>query len=123
MPLDDKSLQRYKLKINTLTRSKRRKFQTVLVDFDQCSHIAIIVDYFLFLLSPLTKKEQKACQVGVLQSVHIRIGQASKNKTVLFKTVLNYLLKLPWLLDGSAWNAFPSPFYCSMWVHCVYCFR
>ena len=54
-------------------------------------------------MSPLTKEELKAYQTfGVLQSVHIRMGQGSKNE------FLNYLLKLPWLFDGSVRNAFPS---------------
>ena len=36
------------------------------------------------------------------------MGEGSKNKT------LNYLLKLPWLLDGSVRNEFLSSFYCSI---------
>ena len=45
---------------------------------------------------------------GVLRSVHTRVGQGSKKKRFS-----NYLLKLPWLFDGSVRNVFPSTFYCS----------
>ena len=40
-------------------------------------------------------------------------------KEVKIKLLLNYLLKLPWLLDGSARNVFPSSFYCSILIRCI----
>ena len=45
----------------------------------------------------------------MLQSSRIRMGQGNK-----IKPFLNYLLKLPWLLDGSVCNVFPSSFYASI---------
>ena len=40
-------------------------------------------------------------------------------KEVKIKLFLNLLLKLPWLLDGSVLNVFPSSFYCSILIRCI----
>ena len=50
----------------------------------------------------------------MLQSSRIRMGQGNK-----IKPFLNYLLKLPWLLDGSVCNVFPSSFYASILIRCI----
>ena len=58
---------------------------SILVNFHQWSDIAILVHQFLFSLSPLSKGELQTKSMPnfrVLQSVHIRMGQQSKNKTV-----------------------------------------
>ena len=67
LSLDDKPKQRYKLKINNIQGydpyqiKKRKNFLTILVHFHQCSDISnLLVNYFLFSLSPLTKEELKA---------------------------------------------------------------
>ena len=56
----------------------------------------ITVNYFLFILNPLTKEELKAYEI--LESY----SQFASGwvKEVKIKVFLNYLLKLPWLLDG-----------------------
>ena len=43
-------------------------------------------------------------------------GWVKEVKTKLF---LNYLLKLPWLLERSVCNVFPSWFYCSILIRCI----
>ena len=53
----------------------------MLVNFHLCSDIAYL-DYFLFSLSPLTKRTKSKPKFGVLQSVHIRMSKGSKNKTI-----------------------------------------
>ena len=42
-------------------------------------------------------------------------------KEVKIKLFLNYLLKLPWLFDGSVRNVFPSPIYCSILLRRTMC--
>ena len=65
----------------TIIRYKRKKFQTMLVNFHQGSDKAYLINCFLFSLSPLTKRTKSIPKFGVLQSVHIRMGQGSKNKS------------------------------------------
>ena len=60
----------------------------------------IIVDYFSFSLCPLTKEELKAYES--LESYNLFASGLVKE--VKIKLFLNYLLKLPWLLDGSVRN-------------------
>ena len=71
----------------------------MLVNFHQCGNIAYYNWLcFLFSLSPLTKEEIKAYQS--LESYNqFTLGWVKEVKIKLF---LNYLLKLPWLFDGSA---------------------
>ena len=68
----------------------------------------IIVNYFLFSLSPLTEEELKPYEG--LESYNQFTSRWVKE--VKIKLFLNYLLKLYWLLDGLVHNVFPSPFYC-----------
>ena len=42
------------------------------------------------------------------------MGQGTKNKTIF-----NHLLQLPWLLDESVCNVFPSSFYYSIQIKCI----
>ena len=66
-------------------------------------------------MSPLTKEELKAYEN--LESYNqFTSGWVKEVKIKLF---LNYLLKLPWLLDGSVRNVFLSPFYCSILIRCI----
>ena len=40
-------------------------------------------------------------------------------KEVKIKLLLNYLLKLTWILDGSVHNLFPSQFYGLILIRCI----
>ena len=112
LSLDDKSKQRYKINIyNVIWTLSDRKGR----NFHQFSDITYYSNCFLFSLSPLTKKELKAYES--LQSyILLASGWVKEVKIKLF---LNYLLKLSWLLDRSARNLFPSPFYCSILIRCI----
>ena len=68
----------------------------MLVNVQQCSDITYLVNYFLFLLSPLTKEEVKAYQSLVAYN-QLTSGWVKEVKLKLF---LNYLWKLPWFLRG-----------------------
>ena len=74
-----------------------------------------IVNCFSFSLNPLTKEELKA-----YKSLEFHNQFASGwVKEVKLKLFLNYLFKLPWLLDGSVRNVFPSSFDCSILIRCI----
>ena len=66
----------------------------------------IIVNYFLFSLSPLS-----------LESYNQFVSRWVKELKI--EMSLNHLLKLPWLLDGSVRNVFPSSLYCSIQIRCI----
>ena len=74
-----------------------------------------IVNCFSFSLNPLPKEELKA-----YKSLEFHNQFASGwIKEVKLKLFLNYLFKLPWLLDGSVRNIFPSSFDCSILIRCI----
>ena len=86
--LDDKSKQRYKVKLNNIEgcdpfEMKKEEFSG---DTSKCPPVRYpdIVNYFLFSLSPRTKEELKVYiqKFVVLPSVRIKMGQGSKNKIV-----------------------------------------
>ena len=118
--LDDKFKQRCKEKIYNITGYDpyeiKKNFQVILVSkFSPVQWQPIIVDYFLFSLSPLTKEELK---------VYKRLESCNQLawrwvKEVKIKLSLNYPLRLPWLLDRSACNVFPSSFYCLILIRYV----
>ena len=92
----------------TLVRYKRKKFQAILVNFHQCSDIT----YYSSLIFCFHWKAYE-----ILGSYNqFASGWVKKVKIKLF---LNYLMKLPWLLDGSVYNVFPSPFHCSILIKCT----
>ena len=103
LSLDDKSKQRYKVKINNIQgydphQIKKEKLSGNIV-----------------WLSPLTIEELK-----VYESLESYNQFASWwVQEVKIKLFLNYLLKLPWLLDGSVHNVFPSLFYFSILIRCT----
>ena len=66
-------------------------------------------------MSPLTKEESKAYESLEFYNQFV----SGLVKEVKIKLFLNYLLKLPWLLDGSVHNVFPSSFYCSILIRCI----
>ena len=87
------------------------------VNFHQCSDVASLLQLiiFLFFIEFTDKERFGSLQTfGVLQSVFIRMGQRTKNKTVF-----NHLLQLPWLLDGSVRNVFASSFQYSIQIRCI----
>ena len=75
----------------------------------------IIVNYFLFSLSLLNKEELKANE-SLKPYNQFTSGWVNKVKTKLF---LNCLLKLPWLLEGSVRNVFPSSFCYLILIRCI----
>ena len=86
--LDDKSKQRYKVKINNiegydLYQMKKEELSGDTSKFPPVIY-SDIVNYFLFSLSPLTKEELKVYiqKFVFLPSVRIKMGHGSKNKTV-----------------------------------------
>ena len=81
----------------------------------QWSNQPIIVNCFIFSLSPLTKGSLKAYES--LESYnHFTLRWVKKLKLKMF---LNHLLKLLWLLDESVRNVFPSSFYSSIQTRCI----
>ena len=58
----------------------------------------MVVNYSLFSWSQLNKEELKVYQNHLESYNHFTLGWV---KEVKIKLLLNYLLKLPWLLDGS----------------------
>ena len=121
--LDDKYnkyKERYKVKINKIQwydpyQIKKEELSGNISKFLPVQWQSIIVNYFLFSLSPLTKEELKMYKV--LESYNkFAWGWV---KEVKIKRSLNYLLKLPWLLDGSAHNVFPSLFYCLILIRYI----
>ena len=124
LSLDNKSKQRYKVKINNIQRYdpyqiKRKNFQAILVSFhSRCSDIAYysyLGNYFLVWLSPLTIEELQVHES--LESYNQFASWWVKEAKI--KLFLSYLLKLPWLLYGSVHNVFPSPFYFSILIGCI----
>ena len=120
LSLDDKSKQIYEVKINNVQgydpyQIKKENFQTILANFHQW-HKSFLTTYFLFSLSPLTKQELKRYKSLECYN-HLASGLV---KEVKIKIILKkYVLKLPWLLDGSVRNIFPSLFYCSILNRCT----
>ena len=78
-------------------------------------NIPIIVNYFLFSLSLLNFEEFKAYK-NLESNNQFESGWVKEVKTKLF---LNYLFKMPWLLDKSVRNVFPSSFYCLILIRCT----
>ena len=68
LSLDDKFIQRYKVKINNMQgydpyQVKEEELSGDISKFHQCSDITYYsLLHFLFSLSPLTKEELKACE-------------------------------------------------------------
>ena len=68
LSLDDKFIQRYKVKINNMQgydpyQIKKEELSGDISKFHQCSGITYYsLLHFLFSLSPLTKEELKACE-------------------------------------------------------------
>ena len=126
LSLDDKSKERYKVKINNIQgydsyQIKTEKLSGNISKFSpvQGHYYIMTLAYYSELLfswvSPLTKKELK-----VHESLESYNQFASWwVKGVKIKLFLNYLLKLPWLLDGSVQNVFPSPFYFLVLIRCI----
>ena len=122
LSLDDKSKQRYKLKTNNMKeydpyQIKKEELSGNISKFPpvQWRSQPIIVNYFLFSLSPLSKEGLKAYKS--LDSYNqFASGWVKELKMKLF---FNHLLKLPWLLDRSARNVFPSSLYCSIQIRCI----
>ena len=86
--LDDKSKQRYKVKINNIEgydpyQMKKEELSGDISKFPPVTYPDII-NYFLFSLSPLTKEELKVYiqKFVVLPSLCIKMDQGSKNKIV-----------------------------------------
>ena len=100
LSLGVKSKQRYKVKINKIQ----------LFDPWQMKKEELSVD-----ISLLNKEELKAYKS--LKSYNQFASEWVKE--VKTKLLLNNLLKLPWLLDGSVRNVFPSSFYCSILDKCI----
>ena len=72
-----------------LIRSKRQNLQGYSSKFPPVTYLDR-VNYFLFSLTKSTEGRIKGVQkFGVLQLVHIRMGQASKNK-IVWKNNLGY---------------------------------
>ena len=84
--------------------------------FPPAQNIPIIVNYFLFSLSLLNLEELKAYKNFNQSYNQFESGWVKEVKTKLF---LNYLLKMPWLLDESVRNVFPSSFYCLILIRCT----
>ena len=66
-------------------------------------------------MSPLTKEKLK----GYESCETYNQFASGRVKEVKIKLFLNYLTKLPWLLDGLLGNVFPSSFYCSILKMCI----
>ena len=87
------------------------KYFAILVHFHQWHSL---FSYFLFSLSPLTKEELKRYESLECYNDF----ESTWVKEVKIK-LLNYLLNLSWLLDGSVCKVFPSLFYCSILIRCI----
>ena len=115
--LDDNTKHIYKVKINNIQGYDpyQIKKEELSGDISQFLQWHNLFNYFLFLLSPLTKEELKRYESLECYN-HFASGCVKEVKTKLF---LNYLLKLHWLLDGSVRNVFLSSFYCSILIRCI----
>ena len=74
------------------------------------------------------KKEELSGDISLLNKEELKAYKSLKSynqfasgwvKEVKTKLLLNNLLKLSWLLDGSVRNVFPSSFYCSILDKCI----
>ena len=109
LSLDNKSKQRYKVKINNIQgydpyQITKEKLSGYTSKFPPVTYPDIVY-YFLFSFIPLTKEELKAYKS--LDSYNQFVSGWVK------EVKQNCLKKLPWLLDGSV----PS-FYCSILIRC-----
>ena len=114
LSLHDKSKQTYKAKINNIQKYHPYQIKKEELSGD-ISKFPPLQWHFLLLLSPLTKEELKAYESLVFYN-QFTSGWV---KEVKIKQFLNFISKLPWLLDVSIRKIFPYPFYCSILIRCI----
>ena len=114
--LDDKSKRRYKVKINIIEgydpyQVRKEELSGNISKFPPVAN-SDIVNYFLFSLSLLIEEELKAYKKVWSSAIRSYQDGSRKQKQ-------NCLEKLPWLLDESVPNLFPSSCFFSILISSI----